>query len=39
MSWSLDDSPVDTHGVTTWEPRTLGDRLSVSAYETLADRW
>ena len=38
-SSSADDSTVDTHGVTTWKPRTAGDRLSVSAYSLLADRW
>jgi RsiW-degrading membrane proteinase PrsW (M82 family) len=36
---SADESTVDTHGVTTWEPRTVGDRLAVSVHETLAARW
>jgi RsiW-degrading membrane proteinase PrsW (M82 family) len=44
MSTSSDDPPpndssVDTQGVTTWEPRTVVDRLSVSLYGTLAARW
>ncbi len=39
MPTSSDDSSVDTQGVTTWEPRTLGDRLSVSLHETLASNW
>jgi RsiW-degrading membrane proteinase PrsW (M82 family) len=30
---------VETHGVTTWEPRSPVDRVSVSLYETLATRW
>jgi RsiW-degrading membrane proteinase PrsW (M82 family) len=39
MPTSSDDPSVDTHGVTTWEPRTVGDRLSVSVHETLAANW
>jgi RsiW-degrading membrane proteinase PrsW (M82 family) len=30
---------VETHDVTTWEPRTAVDRVSVSLYGTLAARW
>jgi RsiW-degrading membrane proteinase PrsW (M82 family) len=30
---------VETHDVTTWEPRSPIDRASVSLYETLAARW
>jgi len=39
MPTSSDESSVDTHGVTTWEPRTLGDRISVATYEALAANW
>ena len=39
MPTSSDEPSVDTHGVTTWEPRTLGDRLSVAVHETLAANW
>jgi RsiW-degrading membrane proteinase PrsW (M82 family) len=39
MPASSDDSSVDTHGVTTWEPRTLGDRLAVSLHGALAANW
>ncbi|WP_152043274.1 PrsW family intramembrane metalloprotease [Salinigranum salinum] len=33
------EPPVETYGVTTWEPRSPIDRASVSLYETLATRW
>ncbi|WP_380679733.1 PrsW family intramembrane metalloprotease [Salinigranum sp. GCM10025319] len=32
-------SAVDTHGVTTWEPRSALDRIAVSLHGTLAARW
>jgi RsiW-degrading membrane proteinase PrsW (M82 family) len=34
-----DESSPDTQGVTTWEPRTAVDRLSVSLYGTLTAHW
>jgi RsiW-degrading membrane proteinase PrsW (M82 family) len=36
---SQTDPSADTHGVTTWEPRSSIDRLSVTLYDTLAARW
>jgi RsiW-degrading membrane proteinase PrsW (M82 family) len=34
-----DESSVDTQDVTTWEPRSALDRLSVALHGTLASRW
>ena len=36
---SGEESSVDTHGVTTWEPRSALDRAAVSLHGTLATRW